>query len=295
LVRRLESAAEDDEPEAEEEVAAVIDALVELPPPGDAGADAAQQVIEMLASRLEDSAEPVRLAIASVLGSIGRAEDEELVSGLMRDASPRVRRAAVEALARLDPAIAAEPLRLALADEAPIVRVAAAVALGHSANAEAVADLQRLIHDEDTRVSAAAVRSIGAHCRRGHLGVEEAVEMIEHALGCDDMVSLAGVEALCMIGGGGAARAVVAVLDRDEPEVVRSAVVCIGAHGDAGTVAELLPLVSHESWSVRAEAIQTLAERRNRHAIPPILRQMKLEQDSFVREAILRALRQLED
>jgi HEAT repeat protein len=295
LVRRLESAALDDEPESEEEVAAFIDALVALAPPGATESEEAQQVIQMLASRLEGSGEDVRLAIASVLGRIGRIEDEELVAGLLRDASARVRRAAVEALARLEPGAASEPLRLALADESPLVRIAAAGALGHSENPDVIADLQRLIHDEDTRVSAAAVRSIGAHCRRDNVGADQAVELIRHALGCDGMVSLAAVESLCMIGGRSAASAALAVLDRNEPEIVQSAVVCIGAHGEEETVSELVSLVSHESWSVRAEAIQTLAERGIRRAVPPILRRLETEQDSFVRDAILRALKQLED
>jgi HEAT repeat protein len=295
LVRRLEGAAQDDEPESAEEVAAFIDALVALAPPDGAEADEAQQVIEMLASRLEGAVEEVRLAIASVLGRIGRLDDEELVSDLMRDPSARVRRAAVEALARLEPGTASEPLRLALADESSSVRVAAAAALGLSQNAGVITDLQRLIFDDDTRVSAAAVRSIGAHCRRDNVSVEEAVGLIEHALGCDCMVALAGVEALCMIGTSLSAVAALAVLDRNEPELVQSAVVCIGAHGDDDTVAELMSLISHESWSVRAEVIQTLAERGIRRSIPPILRRLETEQDSFVRDAILRALKQLED
>ena len=57
---------------------------------------------------------------------------------------------------------------------------------------------------------------------------------------------------------------------------------------------ELLPLLSHDSWAVRADVIQTLAERRVTHAVPPILRRLELEQDDFVRDAILTALRRLE-
>jgi HEAT repeat protein len=45
---------------------------------------------------------------------------------------------------------------------------------------------------------------------------------------------------------------------------------------------------------VRAEAIQSLAERGMARAVPPILRRLETEQDEFVRDAILRALRRLE-
>jgi HEAT repeat protein len=295
LVRRLESAAQDEDPDAEEEVGALIDALVSLAPPELEDSAAADDVIEMLSSRLEGAGEEVRLSIASVLGRIGRHQDAEMVATLLKDPSARVRRAAVEALARLEPGTASEPLRLALADESPLVRIAAAVSLGQSENPAVVDDLQRLIHDDDDRVSAAAVRSIGAHCRRDNVPIEAAVELIGHALGCNGIVALAGLEALCMIGSPEAARAAVGVLERPEPELVQSAVVCIGAHGDPETVAELCALISHESWSVRSEAIQTLAERRIARAIPPILRRLETEQDTFVRDAILRALRMLED
>lgn len=98
-----------------------------------------------------------------------------------------------------------------------------------------------------------------------------------------------------MIGGPIAAKTAQTVLDRDEPELVQAAVVCIGAHGDADDLAELIPLVSHEGWSVRAEAIQTLADRRVLRAVPSILRRLETEQDAFVRDTILRSLRQLED
>ena len=67
------------------------------------------------------------------------------------------------------------------------------------------------------------------------------------------------------------------------------------AHGDIEEVLALVALIAHSSWSVRAEAIQTLADRRAVQAVPAILRRLETEQDSFVRDAMLRALRQLED
>ena len=56
----------------------------------------------------------------------------------------------------------------------------------------------------------------------------------------------------------------------------------------------MLALVSHADWSVRAEAIRVLAERGVRRAVPAILRLLEVEQDDFVRDAILRALERLE-
>ena len=109
------------------------------------------------------------------------------------------------------------------------------------------------------------------------------------------MMALAAIEALDAMGGPRAAEATLRLLDRPEPELVQAAVACIGRHGEGETVAELLPLVGHESWSVRSEAIQIMAERRIVSGIPAILRRLETEQDSFVRDTILRALKSLED
>ena len=46
---------------------------------------------------------------------------------------------------------------------------------------------------------------------------------------------------------------------------------------------------------MRAEVIHLLAARRVVKAVPAILRRLETEQDSFVRDAILDALKRLED
>jgi HEAT repeat protein len=202
---------------------------------------------------------------------------------------------------RLDPETAAEPLRLALADEAPGVRVAAATALGASSTSEVLEDLQRLLVDEDARVCAAAVRGIGTYCAAAPLRdpgeLAQALELLASALRepvRGGMVAMAALEALEAIGGPEAGRVAASGLASDEPEVVQAAVACVGRHADADTVCELIALVQHPSWAVRGEAIQTLAERRVPRALPAILRRLETEQDSFVRDVIVRALRRLE-
>ena len=84
------------------------------------------------------------------------------------------------------------------------------------------------------------------------------------------------------------------LLVRREAEIVREAVVCAGGRSEEASLDQLLPLVSHPDWSVRAEAIQVLADRRVTKAVPTILRRLEGEQDGFVRDAILRALERLE-
>jgi len=140
------------------------------------------------------------------------------------------------------------------------------------------------------------MRSVGAHfsrfgdpdCR------DKSLDLIERGLADEGSVSLAAVEALALVGGVRAAEIAVRLLGRLEPELSQAAVNCIGMHGEDEHVLELLPLVSHDNWAVRAEAIQTLALRRMTQALPAILRRLETEQDAFVRDAILHGLKRLE-
>ena len=221
LVRRLELVASEGERDSEEEMAALTEALTSLASPGSSEAGVAEQTMHLLAARLEGADEDVRLAIARVLGRIGRREDTPLVTLLLKDPSPLVRRAAVDALARLDPETAAEPLRLALADESPAVRIAAADALGESTRPGVIEDLRRLADDEDARVRVAAIRSIGLHAERTPDGAsrEAALSRIEAAVGDEPLVVLAALEVLARVGGMPAAQ-MATLLARPEAEIV---------------------------------------------------------------------------
>jgi len=289
LLRGLARLDEADEIEAEEELAALVDALVALAETRPA------ETFERLAARLPGASEAVRLAVAGVLGRAGRAQDADAVALLLKDPSARVRRAAVDALARLDPGTAAEPLRLALADETAAVRIAAARALGGSASDTVIDDLERLAEDRDARVRAAAIRAVGRRLATNTLPALRArgLARIDAALEDGCLAALAAVEALHEIGGP-AARAVERLLARPEPELVKEAVACLAAHADVDELAAIVPLLAHADWSVRAETITALSERRLVRAVPAILRRLETEQDEFVRAQILRALERLE-
>ena len=77
-------------------------------------------------------------------------------------------------------------------------------------------------------------------------------------------------------------------------ELVRAAIRYIGLHSDSGGLDVLFPLIGHPDWSVRAEAIQTVADRRLIRAVPSILRRLDVEDDDFVRDVTLSALKRLE-
>ena len=295
LVHRLECVAQDDDFEREEEAGELTNALVELTRPNsDSPSDFTKQAISLLTSGLEGAAETVRIAIATVIGRIGRHEDAQVIEFLLKDPSPQVRRSAVDALAHLEPGTAAESLRLALADESSLVRIAAAGALGASGSDEVIEVLCCLADDEDPDVRASAVRAVGL--RLDSLGDGEDRNrvslLINTALTDEAAVAIAAVDALRKVATP-VDEHLVGVLSRSESELVQEAVRCIGTKGDAAGFEALLPLVSHPDWTVRSETIQVLADRRVAKAVPAILRRLETEQDDFVRNAMLRALDRL--
>ncbi|MAG32185.1 MAG: hypothetical protein CL908_14980 [Deltaproteobacteria bacterium] len=296
LVWRLERAARSDEPEAEDDVSNLIAAIVclaEHPEATDAGVDV--QLIEILSSRLGGAPEPVRLAIAHVLARLGREQDEELTAHLLKDESSRVRCTAVQALTRFDFDRARDALRLALVDESDSVRMAAVRVLGGSGQMQAAEDLTRMLVDDDPRVIALAVRSLG-QLHHAVIGASEGLySVIEDALRADPIVVLTAIETLVEVGGERAGAIAVRTLGREEPEVLRAALSCIGLHGTDEDLAQAIPLLSHSDWSVRAEVVRLLAGRAYRKGLPAMLRQLEIEGDAFARDAILCAVRELEE
>ncbi len=100
---QLAAAAAEDDFEAEEELAAITDGLIALAAPGPkTGTAVTARAIELLTACLDRAAESVRIAVATIIGRIGRPEDSQIVSFLMKDASSSVRRASLEARERLD-------------------------------------------------------------------------------------------------------------------------------------------------------------------------------------------------
>ncbi len=296
LVRRLESAAQEDDFESEEEIGLITESMIELAKPGRSADFEAvtEQAIAMLTSSLEGAAKSVRLAIAQVIGRIGRHRDAQVIEFLLKDPSSQVRRAAVDALAHLDPGTAAESLRLALGDEASIVRIAAANALGASGSDEVIDVLQCLSDDEDRNVRSAAVRALGVRLMTASDAEQrsQVLRIVDSALFDEAVVAIAAIEAFRGLGGD-TVEPVLRILERPEPEVVLEAVRCLGTTTEASILESLLPLVSHPDWTVRAETIQVLADRSVAKAVPSLLRRLETEQDDFVRDAMLRALDRL--
>jgi HEAT repeat protein len=291
LVERLARAAAEPEPETCEELGALGDALVAAA--GRAGL--AGRVLRALVGRLSGAGEAERAEIARVLGRLGSPDAAEPVALLLRDPAASVRRAAVESLARLSPGC--ESLQVALADESPEVRIAAARAVPPLGAPGALEHLACLARDPDARVRGAAVGALACGAGPGLGGPERGrlLEILIAALGDLGSVAIAAVEGLAALGTPEAARAALPALRREEPELVQSAVRCLGASGDPDALEYLVPLLAHPHWLVRAEASLALARRGATRALPALLRRLDTEDDDFARDALLRALERLEE
>ncbi len=290
LVDLVSQATGGDEPwRDEEQRAAGIDALSEI------GGDAPAVVIDALRLRIGEESDGFRLAAASILQRIGRPEDASLLGLLASDASPAVRRAAVEGLATISAEPPVETLRMALADEDAGVRIGAATALSRCAPDRVLDDLASLAEDPDDRVRAAALRSLGRLCGRGSADPQPRVlNLLSQALHRRGTPAMAALEVLSEIGGESAVALASSVLEAPDAELVEAAVACIGRHAPRESLCELLPLLSHDQWVVRAQTVDVLAERSVQAAVPAMLRRLEAEPDDFVRDAILSALDRLE-
>ncbi|MFO0689283.1 MAG: HEAT repeat domain-containing protein [Myxococcota bacterium] len=296
LVRRLDRAAADEDGDARELVEELIASVVRLAERAESADPAIHvQLIEVLVSRLGGASTALRVAIARVLARIGGPQDFDVIEYLVKDASPLVRRAAVEALARLEGDRARAAVRLALGDESGGVRIAAAGVLAGTGSLAVLEDLERLAADGDPRVAAAAVRAAGSVLARAGERVGEDGSWLARALAREPIVALAVLETLAQLGGASAAAWAASALERPEADVVRAATTCLARHASTDELARLLPLIAHADWSVRAEAIQALTARRHRRALPALLRRLDVEEDAWVREALLDAARRLEE
>lgn len=297
LVRGLERAAREGVVASADELEAFTEALASV-----AGEEADPRVrrraADLVAARLEAAEElrgEVRQGLAAALARIARRDDLARMARLLEDPLPRVRRAAVDALARIQPPTVPGALRIALGDESPLVRIGAAAALEAIESDGVQDDLEVLAGDPDGGVRGAALRALGRRFARHEDGDrrERVLGRLRTGLSDEAPVAVVALEILRDIG---AARGawVLPVLERPETEVLREAVRCLCAIGDGPQVDALLPLVSHPVWSVRADVIQGLAQRRRIGAAPAILGRLETEQHSFVREVMLAAMRRLE-
>ncbi len=275
---------------AEDEADALVLAIVQLAERE--GCEATDAVIALIEERLIGGGENARSASARLLGRVARPADASLLRGLLADPSDRVRRRAVEAIARIGPS-GAELLRVALADESPSVRSGAAQIVAEIDLEDADDDLAALAADRDGRVRGAVMSALAQRVATPETRARS-LALLAAGLRSDGVVALAALASLQRIGGFDAAAIAALGLRSPEPEIVERAAACVGAHGGPAMRGELIGLLAHPAWPVRARAARELADQRAAAAVPHLHARLGEERDEFVRDALLAALASLE-
>lgn len=292
LVAAIERAAARESQGPDDENAALTQALAALV--SGRGALAARAAA-LLRERIRAARGAVRGALAHSWCQLAGSDDAETAALLLRDPESELRAAAALATARIGGSASEDLLRLAAADEVAEVRSAAARALAEAPPSGLPEVLLALAHDEAPVVRATALRSVGERLR-GALAPaprEAALAAVAAALGGSVPVALAAAEALRAVGGE-ALRAGRVLLESPEAELVCEGIRCVSDSGDPATLASLVALIAHADWSVRAEALEVLSRHRVTRSLPAMLSRLEFEQDSFVRDVLLRAIRRLE-
>ena len=240
-----------------------------------------------------DDEAPVVCALLSVAGG---PEHLAWLSRATTAPSARTRRAAVEALGQIGGAGAVDPLGYAVTDEAQEVALAAIKALGRLRNDEnvgvGVLPVLRLLEaGGDETVVAGAVRALGQTNDR------RAVEALEPLLGSPSVsIACAAIEALADLGVDVRTHAL-AALRHSSSVVARTALDVLDAaldDSDATLAADLGAALGHASWEVRRRAIEIVA-RLDPYAVRPLLAsRVPIETEPAVREALDRALNDLD-
>lgn len=144
--------------------------------------------------------------------------------------------------------------------------------------------LRRLTDPDDT-VREEAVRALG------ELGDEAAGSALIETLGDDDVdVRLASAEALGKLKCTAAVRALVRKLDDGDPDVCAMAALALGAIGDPFAVQPLVDHIEHEDRFVRGDVALALGRLEATAAVPALVKVMRNDPISNVREAATRAL-----
>ncbi len=241
-----------------------------------------------------DDEAPVVCALLSVAGG---PEHLAWLSRATTAPSARTRRAAVEALGQLGGAEAVDALGYAVTDEAQEVALAAIKALGRLRNEEnvgvGVVPLLRLIEaGGDEAIVSAAVRALGQTNDR------RAVEALEPLVVSTDVsIACAALEALADLGVDSLRTQALAALRHPSSVVARTALDVLDAaldERDTTLAADLGAALGHASWEVRRRAIEIIA-RLDPYAVRPLLAsRVPIETEPAVREALDRALNDLD-
>ncbi len=220
----------------------------------------AYDATQSLAARLlVDPSAHRREAGARIAGYFGFASCADAMLALCHDADETVRRAAVEHLSLLNDPRTEEILTEALRNESPAIRAAAAKTLATFEAPTGEALLERALSDSDMWVRYFAARSA-----RRRVGIGPALVARLAELAANDPLPPVRLAAIDTLGGGtiGAPEllpVITKLVDDEDGEVRRAAILALGTCKLPGADRELIRALDHEDADRRRVAIQALS------------------------------------
>jgi HEAT repeat protein len=237
---------------------------------------------------------------AVVLGALGSPvlgtleQDVAFLSNILAHGDPLPRRAALEALANLVSAQAIEVVAFALADEEPEVRRTAVRALGRmrtpEGDAPGLSHLLRLAQrGDDDALVIDAVHALGdADDPRAY---EVLLRLLQEGT---PVVAVAAVEALGNLPASRRIGALAVGLSHPDPEVVKASLQRLATQPEPEALGQLLGGLEHPAWDVRRLAADLLGQVAGEGVTAALREQLSVEVEPLVRDALQRALLELE-
>jgi HEAT repeat protein len=237
---------------------------------------------------------------AVVLGALGSPvlgtidQDVAFLTGVLGHGDTLPRRAALEALANRVSAQAIEVVAFALADEEPEVRRTAVRALGRmrtpEGDAPGLSHLLRLAQrGDDHALVIDAVHALGdADDPRAY---QVLLGLLQEGT---PMVAVAAVEALGTLPASRRIGALAVGLSHPDPEVVKASLQRLATQPEPEALGQLLGGLEHPAWDVRRLAADLLGEVGGEGVTAALRERLSIEVEPLVRDALQRALLELE-
>lgn len=273
-----------------------------------------RKLVEKLILGASHPAEPVRMAIATVLGDTRDPRAIRTLSNLVKDTAEKVRTAAIEAIGKIGTTAAVQPAIEALRDSIETVRAKAAQVLGELKDTAAVEFLEKSTKDSSEMVRRLAVKSLSLMAdsrvpdiiitalsdkaesvrtvavkvlgeRRDRVALPHLVKSLEDAA---EKVRESTAEALARIGDPQSIMPMLARLDDPSPIVPLACSEAIVSFGE-NSYEVLIEALKHGEERIRRHACDLLIRIGENNLINRLLR-IAQDRNNFLRENIARIL-----
>ncbi|MFO0552383.1 MAG: HEAT repeat domain-containing protein [Polyangiaceae bacterium] len=259
------------------------------------GRSTSSEAVSLLLGHLDDGSPEVRAEVASALGRLGDQRAVLPLVGKVQDAAPEVRRRVARSLGELKDARAAAALVLSLTDQSVDVRVEAALALGRIGSDEATTSLAPLVQGQASATksgpsgeSSLAVRQAALRAL-GQIGSQRAIELLVAALDTDraEAMRTPARDALVTVGKPAVKPLLAALSSSPSARVASGAVSVLGALGDVSAAPAIVRAMQRGTVPAPA-ALSALSALKADDALPSILELID-DPSGDVRRAAIRA------